>query len=88
MNLFRALTEKSWETSPEAPAETGFSVPPQKVALLLFLAVVTIMFGLFVAAYFHGAGRLAADAGISAALAQYIPAVFEQRRVAVEPWRS
>jgi cytochrome c oxidase subunit 3 len=58
MNLFRLLTEKGWQHPPRT--EEGISitesqasvVPPQKVALLFFLAVVGVMFGLFITAYF------------------------------------
>lgn len=58
MKLFRALTEKSWQQA-GATAEGLYATesqaslqPPQKTALLLFLAVVSVMFGLFITAYF------------------------------------
>lgn len=58
MNFWRLLTEKPW-LHPARTAE-GISiadsqaslVPPQKVALRFFLAVVSVMFGLFITAYF------------------------------------
>ena len=58
MNPFRLLTEKPWQRTPQT-AE-GFSVeasqalghPPQKTALMFFLGVVFVLFGLFITAYF------------------------------------
>jgi cytochrome c oxidase subunit 3 len=63
--LARRLTAKPWETS-GAPAEleahSGSSLPPAKIGLLILLAVITSLFGLFISAYWmrmghsHGAG--------------------------------
>lgn len=57
MNPFRALLEKPWQAHPDP--DGGFSeldftpaAPPQKVALIFFLGVVTVLFGLLIAAYF------------------------------------
>lgn len=58
MKLWRILTEKSWERSAQtaagyaAEAAQESALPPQKIALMLFLGVVGVMFGLFVTAYF------------------------------------
>lgn len=58
MGLFRILSEKGWERTPPTPegltveASQASAVPPQKVALLFFLAVVSVLFGLFITAYF------------------------------------
>ena len=56
MSLFRALLEKPWkQTASGLPADNDFGLaitPPHKVALMFFLAVVTVMFGLFITAYF------------------------------------
>jgi cytochrome c oxidase subunit 3 len=58
MKWFRLLTEKSWERSAQtaegyaAEASLNEVLPPQKTALLFFLAVVSVMFGLFITAYF------------------------------------
>lgn len=57
MGLLQKLTEKSWEvegTSRAVPGrgEGGFNVAPQKVALRTFLAVLSVMFGLFIIAYY------------------------------------
>lgn len=58
MKLWRILTEKSWERSAQtaagyaAEAAATTPLPPQKIALLLFLGVVGVMFGLFITAYF------------------------------------
>jgi cytochrome c oxidase subunit 3 len=58
MKLFRSLTEKSWQQSAPtadgvyAPESQLSAQPPQKVALLLFLGVVGVVFGLFITAYF------------------------------------
>lgn len=57
MNFWRALGEKSWVRSAQtaegyaAEADALEVLPPQKVALLFFLGVVGVMFGLFVTAY-------------------------------------
>ena len=52
--LARRLTAKSWET-PGAPAEleahSGSSLPPARIGLLVLLAVITSLFGLFISAY-------------------------------------
>ena len=52
--LARRLTAKPWETSgsPEE-IETGSAtgLPPAKIGLLILLAVITSLFGLFIAAY-------------------------------------
>lgn len=56
--LWRTLTEKSWERSAQsadayaAAAAAHTAAPPQKVALVFFLGVVSVMFGLFITAYF------------------------------------
>jgi cytochrome c oxidase subunit III len=58
MKLLRILGEKSWVRSAQtaegyaAIADEAFQLPPQKTALLFFLAVVSVMFGLFITAYF------------------------------------
>lgn len=54
MNPFRFLLEKSWQqqTASGIPEGGEFTTSPYKVALLFFLAVVTVMFGLFITAYF------------------------------------
>ncbi len=56
MNLFRAILEKPWkqQTASGLPAADDINLitPPQKIALLFFLAVVSVMFGLFITAYF------------------------------------
>lgn len=55
MNLFRSLFEKGWENQGAPPLEPGghtFAVPPQKVALIFFLGVASVLFGLFITAYF------------------------------------
>ena len=52
--LARRLTAKPWETagSPEeAEAGSTLSLPPAKLGLLILLAVITSLFGLFTAAY-------------------------------------
>ena len=52
MGLFRALTTKSWVTGVGTIEEVQLVSPANsKVALGVFLAVVTVMFGLFVTAY-------------------------------------
>ena len=58
MNFFRLITEKGWQHTPQTP--DGLSVelsqalnhPPQKTALMFFLGVVGVLFGLFITAYF------------------------------------
>lgn len=58
MKLLRLLAEKPWQHPPRTAEGVSIAdsqasaVPPQKVALLFFLAVVSVMFGLFVTAYF------------------------------------
>ncbi len=54
MNPFRFLLEKPWkqQTASGLPEGGEFATSPHKVALLFFLAVVTVMFGLFITAYF------------------------------------
>ena len=58
MNPFRALTEKPWEnTQPKVGGLTVVAsqaslMPAQKVALMFFLGVISVMFGLFIMAYF------------------------------------
>lgn len=56
MNPFRLLAEKPWEQTRTAegyvPASQASVQPSQKVALWFFLAVVTVMFGLFITAYY------------------------------------
>jgi cytochrome c oxidase subunit 3 len=52
--LARRLTAKPWETagSPEeAEAGSTLSLPPAKLGLLVLLAVITSLFGLFISAY-------------------------------------
>jgi cytochrome c oxidase subunit 3 len=57
MNPFRLLTEKPWERTPQTAegitVETSQAslIPPQKVALRVFLGVVSVLFGLFFIAY-------------------------------------
>lgn len=54
MNIFKRLAEKPWINEPGAVAETrtaSFAVANQKVALVLFLAIVGVLFFLFFAAY-------------------------------------
>ncbi|MDG2090201.1 MAG: cytochrome c oxidase subunit 3 [Gammaproteobacteria bacterium] len=56
MSLFRAILEKPWkqQTASGLPAEGDYGsvTPPQKVGLLFFIAVVAVMFALFITAYF------------------------------------
>jgi cytochrome c oxidase subunit 3 len=52
--LARRLTAKPWETagSPEeVEAGSAVSLPPAKIGLLILLAVITSLFGLFISAY-------------------------------------
>ena len=55
MSLFRVLTEKPWVTDQGAVvdlrARASFSVPAATVGLRMFLAVVTVLFSLFIGAY-------------------------------------
>ena len=57
MSIFRQLTEKPWETVPGRAADAGgggvFALPIPKVALVIFLCVVTILFWLFGLVYFE-----------------------------------
>ena len=57
MSIFRQLTEKPWETVPGRAADAGgggvFALPIPKVALVVFLCVVTILFWLFGLVYFE-----------------------------------
>ena len=56
MNPFRALTEKPWEnTQPKVGGLTVVAsqaslMPAQKVALMFFLGVISVMFGLLIMA--------------------------------------
>jgi cytochrome c oxidase subunit 3 len=56
MNLLRTILEKPWKEQGLAglPPDSSVSsnTPAQKVALILFLAVISVMFGLFITAYF------------------------------------
>lgn len=53
MKLFDILTEKSWESGTDLEADSStFATEPQRVALVFFLFVVTVLFGLFITAYF------------------------------------
>ncbi len=58
MGLFSTLFEKGWERTPQTADGLSGEVsqalghPPQKTALMFFLAVVTVLFGLFITAYF------------------------------------
>jgi cytochrome c oxidase subunit 3 len=58
MNPFRLLTEKPWLRTPQTAGGLTVEVsqvsliPPQKVALRVFLGVVSVLFGLFFTAYF------------------------------------
>jgi len=52
--LARRLTAKSWETAgstEEAEAGSTLNLPPAKLGLLVLLAVITSLFGLFISAY-------------------------------------
>lgn len=57
MNPFRLLTERGWERTAQTAggitveASQASELPPQRVALRLFLGVVAVMFGLFITAY-------------------------------------
>ncbi len=58
MSLFRVLTEKPWLKTPQTaeglavePSQATV-MPPQKIALMFFLGVVGVLFGLFITAYF------------------------------------
>jgi cytochrome c oxidase subunit 3 len=56
--LFRTLTDKPWIRSPQTAegltveASQATTLAPQKIALMFFLCVVGIVFGLFITAYF------------------------------------
>ena len=53
MKLFDILTEKSWESRTDLEADSStFATEPQRVALVFFLCVATVLFGLFITAYF------------------------------------
>ncbi|MES2627207.1 MAG: cytochrome c oxidase subunit 3 [Pseudomonadota bacterium] len=58
MNPFRLLAEKPWLRTPQmagghtVEVSQASLVPPQKVALRVFLGVVGVLFGLFFTAYF------------------------------------
>lgn len=58
MNLFRVLTEKPWQRTPQTAEGVSVEVsqalghPPQKTALMFFLGVVGVLFALFITAYF------------------------------------
>src|SRR5688572_17959605 len=58
MNFFRLLTEKGWHRTPQTAdglsVETSQALghPPQKTALMFFLGVVGVLFGLFITAYY------------------------------------
>lgn len=57
MSLLEKLTEKSWETVGTSRAVPGsgegaIGIPSQKVVLRLFLGVISVMFGLFIVAYY------------------------------------
>lgn len=58
MNPFRLLTEKPWERTPQTAegvsveASQALGHPPEKTALMFFLGVVGVLFGLFITAYF------------------------------------
>jgi cytochrome c oxidase subunit 3 len=58
MSLFRVLGEKGWQRTPQtadglsAEVNQALGHPPQKTALMFFLAVVGVLFGLFITAYF------------------------------------
>jgi len=52
--LARRLTAKPWETAgapEEAEAASTLNLPPAKLGLLILLAVITSLFGLFISAY-------------------------------------
>src|SRR5687767_15693075 len=52
--LVRQLTAKPWETpgsTEELEARTTAGLPPAKMGLWIFLAVITSLFGLFITAY-------------------------------------
>ena len=51
--ILRQLTAKPWETPGELATGPTTSLPPQRVGLWTFLAVVTSLFGLFIAAYYE-----------------------------------
>ena len=49
--ILRQLTAKPWETQGEIATGATTALPPQRVALWVFLGVVTSLFGLFISAY-------------------------------------
>ncbi len=51
--ILRQLTAKPWETEGELATGPTTSLPPQRLGLWVFLAVVTSLFGLFFAAYYE-----------------------------------
>jgi cytochrome c oxidase subunit III len=62
--LVRRLTAKPWETR-GAPEDVGHggaaTIPPAKIGLLVLLAVVTSLFGLFISAYYMRMGHAHGD---------------------------
>ena len=57
MSLFDKLTEKPWETEGTSRAVPGsgegaIAIPTQKVALRMLIAVLAVLFGLFIVAYY------------------------------------
>lgn len=54
MSLIRTLTEKPWTatTAPDLPALGRLPMPTARVGLVVFLAVVSVLFSLLVSAYF------------------------------------
>ena len=55
MSLLKILGEKGWENQKAPPYQAGgdsFAVPPHKVALFFFLGVASVLFALFITAYF------------------------------------
>jgi cytochrome c oxidase subunit III len=62
--LARRLTAKPWETpgaTAEVEAHSGSSMPPAKIGLLILLAVITSLFGLFISAYWMRMGHAHGD---------------------------
>ena len=51
--ILRQLTAKPWETPGELATGPTTSLPPQRLGLWIFLAVVTSLFGLFFTAYYE-----------------------------------
>ncbi|MEX0619003.1 MAG: cytochrome c oxidase subunit 3, partial [Pseudohongiellaceae bacterium] len=55
MNFYKDVTDKSWERKgllEDLASEPAFAAPPQKVALVFFLGVATVIFSLFTVSYF------------------------------------